>query len=118
LNTGSLAFALVIALALLTSIRGNETESQGSALPANTKADVISNNFSFLPETFAVPLVVTVISTNQDNAADLAMRADNQFTKSPLLAAGQGFSNTFATAGTYSYFCSIQPPMTGEIVVK
>jgi plastocyanin len=34
------------------------------------------------------------------------------------LKAGQSFSNTFATAGTYSYFCSIHPQMTGKIIVK
>lgn len=118
LNTGTLAFALVIALALLTSIRGNEAETKSSALPTNTKAEAISDDLGFLPEAFAVPLVITVISTNQDNAAHFVMRADNPFTKSPVLATGQGFSNTFATAGTYSYFCSIQPPMTGETIVK
>jgi plastocyanin len=80
LNTGTLAFALVIALALLTSIRGNEPEPKGSPLPKNTKTEVVSDNFSFLPETFAVPLGATVIWTNQVNAAHRVMSGDNQFT--------------------------------------
>jgi plastocyanin len=118
LNTGTLAFGLVIALALLTGLRSNEAETKGSAPPTNTKSEVVSDNFSFLPQTFAAPLGATVIWTNQDSAADLVIRADNQFTESPVLAARQGFSNTFATPGTYSYFCSIQPSKTGQFIVK
>jgi plastocyanin len=118
LNTCTLAFALIIALALLTSIRGKEPESKGSALPKNTKAEVVIDNFSFSPQTFAVPVGGTVTWTNRDNVAHTVTSADNQFKKSPVLKAGQRFSNTFATVGTYSYFCSIHPRMTGKIIVK
>jgi plastocyanin len=118
LNTCTLAFALVIALALLTSIRGKDAETQGSALPKNTKTEVVIDNFSFSPRTFAVPLGATVTWTNHDNAAHTVTSTDNQFKKSPILQTGQRFSKTFATEGTYSYFCSIHPRMTGKIIVN
>ena len=60
----------------------------------------------------------TVTWTNHDSVPHLVMSADDQFKKSPVLKTGQRFSNTFAAAGTYSYFCSIHPRMTGEIIVK
>jgi len=118
LNTCTLAFALAIALALLTSVRGTEPETKGSAAPKNRKTEVVIDNFSFSPETFTVPVGTTVTWTNQDSVPHVVMSADNQFKKSPVLKAGQRFSNTFATAGTYSYFYSIHPRMKGKIIVK
>jgi plastocyanin len=118
LNTCTLAFALFIALALLTSIRGTEPETKGTRLAKNTKAEVIIDNFSFSPRATTLPVGATVTWINQDNAPHVVVSADNQFKKSPVLNTGQRFSNTFATAGTYSYFCSIHPGMTGKIVVK
>jgi plastocyanin len=118
LNTCTLAIALAIALALLTSVRGTEPESKGSAVPKNTKTEVVIDNFSFSPQTFTVPVGTTVTWTNHDNVPHAVASADNQFKKSPVLKAGQHFSSTFATAGTYSYFCSIHPRMTGKIIVK
>jgi plastocyanin len=109
---------LVIALALLTSIRGNEAETKGPPLPQNTKTDVVIDNFSFSPKTSAVPAGATVTWTNHDNVPHVVTSADDQFKKSPVLKVGQRFSNTFATAGTYSYFCSIHPRMTAQIIVK
>ena len=118
LNTGTLAFALVIALALLTSIRGNEAETKGPPLPQNTKTDVVIDNFSFSPKTFTVPAGGAMTWINHDNVPHVVTSNDDQFKKSPVLKTGQHFSNTFATAGTYSYFCSIHPRMTGKIIVK
>ena len=118
LNTGTLAFALVIALALLTSIRGNEPEAKGPPLPQNTKTAVVIDNFSFSPKTSTVPAGATVTWTNHDNVPHVVTSADDQFKKSPVLKTSQRFSKTFATAGTYSYFCSIHPRMTAQIIVK
>jgi plastocyanin len=118
LNTCTLAFALFIALALLTSIRGKEPDTKGAGLPQNTKAEVVIDDFSFSPRTLTVPVGATVTWINQDNVPHVVVSADNQFKKSPVLNTGQRLSNTFATAGTYSYFCSIHPRMTGKIVVK
>jgi plastocyanin len=118
LNTCTLAFALVIALALLTSIRGKEPEPKGSALPKNAKTEVVIDHFTFSPKTVTVPVGAMVTWTNQDNVQHVVVSADNRFKKSPQLSSGQRFSNTFETAGTYSYFCSIHPRMRGTIIVK
>ncbi len=118
LNTGTLAFVLFVALALLNTMRGKEPETRESA-PANaTKTEVVIGNFNFSPKTFTVPVGATVTWSNHDNVPHVVTSADDQFKKSPLLKAGQSFSNIFATAGTYSYFCSIHPRMTGKIIVK
>ena len=117
-NTGTLAFVLFIALALLSTMRGKEPETRESAPAKATKTEVLIDNFIFSPKTFTVPAGATVTWTNHDNVPHMIASADDQFKKSPVLKTGQRFSNTFATAGTYSYFCSIHPRMTGKIIVK
>lgn len=118
LNTCTLAFALFVALALLTSIRGKEPETKGSAFLKNKKTEVVIDHFSFSPKTVTVPVGATVTWTNRDSAPHAVVSADNQFNKSPVLNTGRSFSNTFETAGAYSYFCSIHPRMTGKVIVN
>jgi Icc protein len=108
----------LVALASLTNMRGKEAETKASIPVKASKTEVVIDNFSFSPKTTAVPIGATVTWTNHDNVPHVITSADDQFKKSPLLKAGQRFSNAFATAGTYSYFCSIHPRMTGKIIVK
>jgi plastocyanin len=114
----TLAFVLFVALALLNTMRGKEPETRESAPARATKTEVIIGNFSFSPKTLTVPVGATVTWTNHDKVPHLVTSTKDQFKKSPLLKAGQSFSNTFATGGTYSYFCSIHPQITGKIIVK
>jgi plastocyanin len=37
---------------------------------------------------------------------------------SPGLEHEETFSRTFATAGTYRYFCALHPHMTGTVLVR
>ena len=118
LNTGTLAFFMLVALALLSSIHGKNSETRESAPAKARKSDIVIDNFSFSPKTFTVPPGATVTWINHDNVPHVVTSTDDQFKKSPVLKTGQRFSNTFATAGTYSYFCSIHPRMTAQIIVK
>jgi len=126
-NTGTLAFAMFIGLALLSSpvvalqftfTQTRDSQTKGSAPVKATKTEVAIDNFSFSPNTLTLSVGGTVTWTNQDKVPHVVSSADNQFKKSPLLKSGQSFSHTFATTGTYSYFCSIHPRMTGKIIVK
>jgi len=118
LNTGTLAIFLFVALASLTSIRGREVEPKGSIPVEAGRNEIAIANFSFSPKMFTVPAGETVTWINHDKVSHVISSADNQFQKSPPLQPGQSFSNTFATRGTYPYFCSIHPRMTGKIIVK
>ena len=118
LNTGTLAFFLLVALASLTNMRGKEAETKASIPVKASRSEVVIDSFSFSPKTTVVPIGATVTWTNHDNVPHVIMSDDDQFNKSPLLKTDQSFSNIFATAGTYSYFCSIHPPMRGKIIVE
>jgi plastocyanin len=118
LNTGTLAVVMFIAVALFSSTHGKDAETKELAPVKATKSEIIIDNFSFSPKTFAVSAGGAVTWINHDNVPHVITSADDQFKKSPVLKTGQRFSNAFATAGTYSYFCSIHPRMTGKIIVK
>ena len=112
LNTGTLAFAMFVAVALLSSTHNKDSETRPSAPVKAIKTEVAIDNFSFSPNTLTLPARATVTCTNRDNVPHVVASADNQFQKSAVLQSGQSFSHTFVTTGTYSYFCSIHPRLT------
>ena len=112
LNTGPLAFAMFVAVALLSSTHGKDSETRASAPVKAIKTEVAIDNFSSSTNTLTRPARATVTWTNHDNVLHVVASADNQFQKSAVLKSGQSFSHTFVTTGTYSYFCSIHPRLT------
>jgi 3',5'-cyclic-AMP phosphodiesterase len=78
--------------------------------------DVAVDNFSFAPTAAAVPVGGSVRWTNRDDIPHVIMSSDKKF-KSPVLDTDQQFSYTFDAPGTYDYFCSLHPKMTGRVLV-
>jgi plastocyanin len=78
---------------------------------------VTIDNFSFGPTTITVPVGTTVIWTNRDDIPHTVVSDDKVF-KSKVLDTDDKFSFTFTKAGTYPYFCSVHPKMTGKVVVQ
>ena len=74
------------------------------------------DNFSFTPAMAAVAVGTTVTWTNHDDIPHNVV-SPQQF-KSPVLDTDEVFSYTFDAAGTYKYYCSIHPRMTGQVVVR
>ena len=107
-------FAMVIVATLLLS-----AASPGSAATAAqpASAEVKVDNFSFGPATLTVPVGTTVTWTNRDDIPHTIVSTDKVF-KSKVLDTDEKFSFTFAKPGTYPYFCSIHPKMTGSVVVQ
>ncbi|HLW98719.1 MAG TPA: cupredoxin family copper-binding protein [Candidatus Acidoferrales bacterium] len=84
--------------------------------PAQT-AQVKIDNFSFAPPTLTIAVGTTVTWTNQDDIPHNVVSTDKSF-KSKVMDTDEKFSFTFTKAGTYDYFCSIHPKMTGKVVVQ
>ena len=59
----------------------------------------------------------TVTWTNKDDIPHAIAAVAKQF-KSKVLDTDDRFSFTFTTPGSYDYFCSLHPHMTGTIVVE
>src|SRR5262249_12794744 len=90
-----------------------EDEMKSSASGAT---EVVVDNFSFAPATTAVPVGTTVTWTNRDDVPHNVVSTEKKFA-SPVLDTDERFSHTFDAAGTYNYYCSIHPKMTGQVVV-
>ena len=80
-------------------------------------ASVAIDNFSFTPKEISVEKGTTVTWTNRDDVPHTVVSADKKF-KSKALDTDDKFTYTFTDAGTYVYFCSVHPIMTGKVIVK
>lgn len=101
-------------------IAGLGAETGALAASAQQKVqtrEVKIDNFSFGPIEITVPVGTTVTWTNRDDIPHTVVSADKVF-KSKVLDTDEKFSFTFSKAGTYPYFCSIHPKMTGKVVVQ
>ena len=89
----------------------------GGQVAAADGTHVVADNFSFSPATATVPVGTTVTWTNHDDIRHYVVSSEQKF-KSRVLDSAERFSHTFDVAGTYKYYCSIHPRMTGQIVVR
>ena len=74
-------------------------------------------DFSFNPQTITVKSGETVTWINRDEEPHTIVSVEKQFKKSSALDTDQEFTITAGAPGTYTYFCSVHPKMTGTIVV-
>jgi plastocyanin len=74
------------------------------------------SNFTFSPSVLKIRVGQTVTWVNDDDIPH-AVAATGKAFKSKVLETGERFSFTFAQAGSFAYFCSLHPHMTGTIVV-
>ena len=88
------------------------------AEPAATNGtEVKIDNFTFGPQRVTVRPGTTVTWINQDDIPHTVVSTSLAF-RSKVLDTDDKFSFTFTTAGTFEYFCSLHPHMTGTIVVE
>jgi plastocyanin len=106
---GVVVIAIVLLLAGSPSVTANDQSSAAAA--------VTIDNFSFGPQTLTVSVGATVTWTNHDDIPHTVVSTDGVF-KSKVRDTDETFSYTFAKAGTYPYYCTIHPKMTGQVVVK
>ena len=89
----------------------------GYAQSGPAAVEVKIDNFTFTPEELTVPVGTTVTWINGDDIPHTVVSIDKVF-KSRVLDTGDKYSFTFGTTGTYPYFCSIHPKMTGKVIVQ
>jgi plastocyanin len=104
---------LIAMLLLLPGPRSLAANDQ----PSGTATEVKIDNFVFGPQTITVPVGATVTWTNKDDIPHTTVSTDGVF-KSKVMDTDEKFSFKFNKAGTYSYFCSVHPKMTGKVVVQ
>ena len=109
-NSTCIATALAVAtLAVAAAFPG------ASAQAAGPEVDI--DQFTFTPQRLTVKAGTTVTWSNEDDVPHTVASSSKVF-KSKALDTGGKFSFTFTTPGTYDYFCSLHPHMTGAVVVE
>ncbi|HEV2532629.1 cupredoxin family copper-binding protein [Phenylobacterium sp.] len=89
-----------------------------TSAPAAEAARVTIGNFTFGPAALTVKPGTTVTWLNGDDIPHTVVADDKKTFRSKVLDSGDTFSFTFTAPGTYPYFCSIHPHMTGKVIVK
>jgi plastocyanin len=89
-----------------------------TAVPPTTPVIVNVNivNFGYDPQQINLPVGGTVVWRNSDADPHTATGDAGEW-DTGILEQGQTANFTFATAGTYSYFCTVHPEMGGIITV-
>jgi plastocyanin len=103
---GALATALIV-MALGLGAR---------SVAAQESAAVSIVDFAFQPASVEIATGGTVTWTNTGQAPHTVTADDGSF-DSGTLSPGATFSQTFATAGTFTYHCNIHPQMTATVIV-
>ncbi len=119
-HPGTLAIVDASLAGTPVAVAGGAPETAASrARKAKPIADdeVAIDNFSFTPANRTVPAGTTVTWINRDDVPHRIGSADNKFPLGPTLDTDQRYSYTFASAGTYRYFCTVHPTMMGVITV-
>lgn len=98
------ALAMVAAIHSPSAVRAQDTT-------------VTIHEFAFTPPQLTVAAGTTVTWRNDDDTPHTVTSVTGTF-KSKALDTGDTFAFTFAAPGSYRYFCSLHPHMTGIIAVK
>jgi plastocyanin len=114
LSIGAFLAALGLGIAGLGAGAGNVA---AGAQPKPETMEVKVDNFTFGPAALTVRVGTTITWTNRDDIPHTVVSTDKVF-KSKVLDTDEKFSFTFSTPGTFPYFCSIHPKMTGKVVVQ
>ena len=99
----------------------NQTGTPTAAPSAGAQATgapgaVTIANLAFAPGTLSVAEGTTVKWTNNDGEAHTVTATNGSF-DSKNLDPGKTFEQKFATAGSFTYMCTIHPTMTGTVTV-
>jgi plastocyanin len=103
--------------AMLLILAGPAVKAQDSQGTAPVVVEI--NNFAFETKELTVTRGAMVQWINNDSEPHTVVSsADPKAFRSPALDTGDKYAFVFKEAGTYKYFCSIHPHMTGTIIVK
>ena len=115
-NRKAILLATLVILNLCIAALGND--AAGVAKDGDRKNTIEIKDFAFNPQTLTVKSGETITWINRDEEPHTIVSVGKKFQKSSALDTDQKFTITAGAPGTYEYFCSVHPKMTGTIVVE
>ena len=86
------------------------------AQAATAPVQVVIKSFAYGPAKITVAAGTAVVWVNKDTEPHTVVSTSHAF-QSEAMDTGDTFSVTFDKPGTYGYFCTIHPHMTGTVEV-
>ena len=114
-KTAALLCAIAFLNLSLFAIAG-EMKNDDSTSSKQNRIEI--KDFAFNPKTITVKAGEKITWINRDEEPHTVVSVEKQFKKSTALDTDQEFTITAGTPGTYTYYCSVHPKMTGTIVVE
>jgi plastocyanin len=119
-HANKIVTGMIFLLAIMISnscSKSNNTDTTltGGGGPGANEVFIQSNSFS--PSSITVTAGTTIRWTNKDGIAHTVTSNTNVF-DSGTINSGGTFSFTFASAGTYPYYCKIHPAMVAAVTVN
>src|SRR6266516_3056697 len=118
MTTSNKRMALLCAISFLNlsifALAGEMKDADSASSMQNT---VEIKDFAFNPQTLTVKSGEKVTGINRDEEPHTVVSVEKQFKKSSALDTDETFTITAGAPGTYTYFCSVHPKMTGTIVI-
>jgi plastocyanin len=119
INRRNKAAALLCGLTLFNlSLPAGAGEMKDSATTMAKENRIEIKDFAFNPQKITVKAGEKITWINRDEEPHTVVSVEKQFKKSTALDTDQEFTVTAGAPGTYTYFCSVHPKMTGTIVVE
>jgi plastocyanin len=106
-------FARILAQSVMVLLVAGAIAGPARAETVEVKID----NFTYNPQQITVKAGTTVTWVNHDDIPHTVTSKTGAF-RSKAMDTDDKFSFTFATPGSYPYFCALHPHMTGSIVVE
>lgn len=108
---------------LAEGLSGAAAAAAATEIPSDTEAAadaaiVDIKDLAYNPAEVDVPVGTTVTWTNSDTVPHTVTAQDRAALQSGTLNAGDDFSQTFDTPGTFDYFCEFHANMKGTVVVQ
>ena len=99
-----------------TTGNGGGSGGSGTAVSIVNGARTLTNT-AYAPNPVNISAGGSVTWTNNDSTTHTSTADDNSWS-SGSVAPGASFTRTFASAGKFTYHCTIHPGMVGTVVVQ
>jgi plastocyanin len=118
ISLGLFAISVVVPLTASADSVATRDDVNSSVQKSQTQKVTIGN-FTFQPNTLTVSIGTELTWVNEDDVPHIVVGVDSDSPiKSKPLDTDDRYSITLTKPGTYKYFCSMHPHMTGTIVVE
>jgi plastocyanin len=113
----SVIVILVVVAVAVVLYQGYYGPGQPAPQPGENQVNI--QDFAYAPESVTVSVGTTITWTNHDSVDHTVTTSSGpESFDSGNISPGDTFQYTFNTAGTYEYYCTIHPYMSGTVIVQ